>query len=148
MTGTDALGWLGHVSDRVVLQPRPRVAHHDVFSRKHDRLAQRAAIRARARELERGYHAASAGGRMHAEHGYAVEPLDQLHRRTPPRIDFNRVGNAVADDEVDAVEADETERLGHERGKSGRGLNDLVCHRGITSRDDDVAAVLIVGCAE
>ena len=76
--------------------------------------------RARRRpQIESGQLAGRARRRVRVEDRDTVGTLDELHRRAPARVDFDRVRNAVADDEVDAVDADEAEFLGRPPGQRG-----------------------------
>ena len=69
--------------------------------------------RRRAAEIEVGQPAGGACRRVRLEDREPVGALDELHRRAPARVDFDRLRNPVASDEVDAVDADETEFIDH-----------------------------------
>ena len=85
----------------------------DIPPREHNRLAEGACAAPRAAQIEVGQRAGRARRRVRVEDREPVRTLHELHRRAPARVDFNRVRNPVANDEVDAVDADETELLGH-----------------------------------
>src|SRR5438876_4716369 len=82
---------------------------------------------------------------MRAEDGQAVAAFDELHRRAPARIHLNRMRDAVPHDQVDAVDADEAERLAHTAGQTPGSVEDLIV---FTGRGQDIAAVAISRDAE
>jgi hypothetical protein len=110
----------------------------------------RARIAARPREIEIGQCAGGARAGMRAEYGEAVGALDELHGRAPARIDLDDVGNCVARNEVDAVDADEAERIGRRAGKRAGGVADRCVARElwIAVCREDVSTVLKAGRAE
>ena len=123
-------------------EPRARVADHDVAPREDHGLADGGRAASRPREIELGQRAGRARRRVRAEHRETVGALHQLHRRGPARVHFDRVRNAVARDEVDAVDADEAELLGHRAGERARRVHERrVARERVASRREDVPAV-------
>ena len=102
---------------------------------------------ARLHQVERRKHAVHARSRVYAKHRHAIRPFDEFHRRGPPRIDLDCIRNAVADDEVDAVEADERELGGHVTSQIRRRARHRVVQDRIIGGRQHVAAVSISRCA-
>src|SRR4029434_2241579 len=80
---------------------------------------------------------------MRAEYGDAVGALDELHRRAPARIDFDRIRECVASGESDTVDTDEAEFVRCRFGKRGGCGHErvIVLEDGFTSRRENIAAI-------
>ncbi len=81
---------------------------------------------------------------MSAEDRQAVRALDQLHRRAPAGVHFDRVRNLLLRNKIDAVDAREPERFADGGGERARRLRDDVFAR----PDENVPAVAVSGYPE
>src|SRR4029434_200182 len=109
LADTDPLPRTWHVLNGGILEPRARVPDHDVSRRKDHGLANGTKGTVRSREVEFGKRASGTRFCVHAEHRNFMRAFHELHRRTPARIHFDRVRQAVSGHEIDAVDADEIE---------------------------------------
>src|SRR4029077_4318398 len=123
-SGADALTRVRHVAHRPVLEPLAGIPYNDVAPREDHGLATRARAAPRAREVELGQLAGGTGASVDAEYRDTVRTLYELHRRGPPRVHFDGPGNTVARHEVDAVDADQVEILGHRPGQLARRIQE------------------------
>src|SRR4051812_31241447 len=114
-----------HVAHRGVVEPRTRVAASHVVTSEQDRLAERAWSLSRSLEVKQWELVARAGGGVYGEDRHAVRPLDELHRCRVAWVDLDRQRNAITRDEVDPVDADETELPRYGTGERTRGCHQL-----------------------
>src|SRR5262245_29516019 len=127
------------------LQIESKIGDRHVASGENDGLPDSGHKTPRVRKIENRQPAIVASRRVRTEHRQAVRALDELHRGAPPRVDLGRVRDAVANDEVDAIDADEAELFSNPGGETPCRAEEIIVFAG---GRQDVPAVSKSGNAE
>ena len=149
--GRDSLPRMRNVADRARHRRHRAGSHARVSpattSRRAKTTAFPAALRraAPASRSNSGSVAGDARGRVRAKYRETIGALDELHRRRPARVDFDGVRNAIAGDEVDAVDADDAELLGDGAGERACRVHERLIARElrVACRGEDAAAISV-----
>src|SRR4051812_25186905 len=105
---------MGHVGESLGVHPGQCLSNPHVPPRENDRLALN-----RGNGSRYGRQGPATCTEMYLEHRKTVETLDQLHGCRVAWVDLDRMGNAVAGDEIEPIQAHQPEFGGHTGGKCG-----------------------------